>query len=150
MDPIVEFYRGGPDHAGRTLEEILAWSHDQLERTHDYIQWLFPTTAPSRYNASAPLVTEATKEAFQAQPTLRQKLAHASLRMWFFYDVPGKPFWVTRSNHNFLRITRIITSLRELGLSEEAHSFLARMRTIYLAHANDQTPLIFWEQAALG
>ena len=46
-DPIVTFYSGGADDRGRTLEQILAWADDRLESVHDYIQWVFPTIAPS-------------------------------------------------------------------------------------------------------
>src|SRR5687767_14960180 len=63
-DAIVEFYSGGRDSAGRTLDEILAWDDDRLEAIHDYIQWLFPTRQPSGVNPFAPLVTDATVRAF--------------------------------------------------------------------------------------
>ena len=33
-DPIVAFYSGGPDTAGRTLEGILAWDDERLEAVH--------------------------------------------------------------------------------------------------------------------
>jgi hypothetical protein len=40
---LVSFYDGsGPDGNGRTLEEILQWDAEKLERSHDYIQTLFP------------------------------------------------------------------------------------------------------------
>ncbi|NLS93662.1 MAG: hypothetical protein GXX96_15995 [Planctomycetaceae bacterium] len=40
---ILAFYSGWrADSEGRTLDEIRAWGFDQLERSHDYIQWLFP------------------------------------------------------------------------------------------------------------
>ena len=53
--PILRFYgSGGTDHAGRTLEEILAWDDRHLEEVHDYIQWLFPLEEPSRANPCTP------------------------------------------------------------------------------------------------
>ena len=57
-EQLVGFYRGtGPDTAGRTINEVWAFDHDQLERQHDYIQWLFPTDQPSEFTPDAPLLT---------------------------------------------------------------------------------------------
>ncbi|MGH9411741.1 MAG: opioid growth factor receptor-related protein, partial [Vicinamibacterales bacterium] len=47
---VVDLYSGGSDDEGRTLQQILAWDDDRLERAHDYIQWLFPTRQPSGVN----------------------------------------------------------------------------------------------------
>jgi hypothetical protein len=50
---IMDFYSGlSPDHRGRHLNEILEWSDDELERVHDYIQWLFPLTERSGFNST--------------------------------------------------------------------------------------------------
>lgn len=40
--PIVDFYLGGQDSKGRTLDDILAFSDQQFEAGHDFIQWIFP------------------------------------------------------------------------------------------------------------
>ena len=42
-NPVI-LYLGHKDYKGRSLEQILAWTDADLERTHDYIQVLFPTT----------------------------------------------------------------------------------------------------------
>ena len=48
VNRIIGFYSGTePDHRGRYLHEIQRWSDDQLEKVHDYIQWLFPLPEPS-------------------------------------------------------------------------------------------------------
>lgn len=139
-DPIVAFYSGGPDHRGRTLEDILGWSDAALEAVHDYIQWLFPTSAPSGVNPHAPLVSAATRTAFAARPELRAALARSLERMVLFYglrresagtdDVRVVPderrfaaraaVWLLPGNHNHLRLTRIIQSLAALGLTADA------------------------------
>ena len=55
--PIVDFYSGKTkDSSGRTLMEIHAWGYDELEKIHDYIQWLFPLPEPSQYNPLAPVL----------------------------------------------------------------------------------------------
>ena len=141
-DRIVAFYSGGRDDRGRTLDEILAWPDDQLELTHDYIQWLFPAPARSAVNPSAPLVTPATRAAFASQPALTNRLRQAFDRMLAFYglkrqtdadghvqvviDQPRFPFrapgWLRPGNHNHLRLTRIMQSLASLGLDAEARA----------------------------
>ena len=68
-DPLLRFYRlEGTDARGRTLSEIWSWDADRLEGVHDYIQWLFPLPEASAFNPSAPLLTDATLEAFRADP----------------------------------------------------------------------------------
>jgi hypothetical protein len=141
-DLIVSFYEGGTDHKGRTLPEILEWPDLQLELTHDYIQWLFPTASPSAVNRSAPLVTPATSAAFAKQPALRDRLLEALDRMLTFYGLrrstaadgsvtiepDPKLFplrageWLHAGSHNHLRLTRIMQSLASLGLPGEARA----------------------------
>jgi hypothetical protein len=135
VDPIVAFYRGGRDRAGRTLAEILSWDDDRLEAVHDYIQWLFPTRQPSGVNPDAPQVTDATAAAFVADPVLRHRLRGALDRMLAFYglrrttrgvDIDGARFalrsrvWLRRENHNHLRLTRMMQSLAALDLRDDA------------------------------
>jgi hypothetical protein len=140
IDRIVAFYSGGTDDQGRTLEEILGGSDHFLEVTHDYIQWLFPTSVRSGVNPSAPLVTADTAAAFAARPELRDGLSRALDRMLAFYGLrrnvdaqgglkiaidwaalpDGTPSWLRPHDHNHLRLTRIMKSLAELGLASEA------------------------------
>jgi len=50
MPMIIDFYENaGPDSEGRYLEEIWAWSDDDLMAEHDWIQWLFPTDHESDF-----------------------------------------------------------------------------------------------------
>jgi hypothetical protein len=141
-DPIVAFYSGGRDSAGRTLREILAWNDGALEAVHDYIQWVFPTRQPSGVNPNAPLVTIDTSRAFASNGELREGLRDAFTRMLAFYglrrtrDDAGAvrieiddarfgdrgPTWLHPNNHNHLRLTRIMQSLAALGLPDEARA----------------------------
>jgi len=136
-DPIVAFYSGGGDDAGRTVREILAWDDDHLEGVHDYIQWLFPTRRPSGVNPFAPLVTDDTVRAFTDDPRLRDRLREAFDRMLAFYglrrdgeriEIDDARFpirsrvWLHPGNHNHLRLTRIMDSLATLGLRDDARA----------------------------
>ena len=140
-DRAVRFYSGGTDDRERTLDRILAWPDEQLEMVHDYIQWLFPTIAPSGVNPSAPLVTAGTAAAFAANPELRERLRRSLERMLRFYGlrramkddevrivIDAARFseraaaWLRPRNHNHLRLTRIMQSLSALGLDVEARA----------------------------
>ena len=136
-DPIVAFYSGGQDAAGRTLAGILAWNDERLEAVHDYIQWVFPTRQPSGVNPLAPLVTDATVRAFTEDAALRARVRQALDRMLTFYGLtwrgsivaidesrfPARArVWLSPGNHNHLRLTRILDSVSTLGLIAEARA----------------------------
>lgn len=154
QSPLIAFYSAtAPDHRGRTLADILAFSDDELESNHDFIQWLFPLPVPSPVNPAAPTLDEATILAFHARPELRRALRDSFERMLDFYGfelhhaegeyaiVPGPRWqeaarnWLTPGNHNFLRITRILHSLTLLGHHELATAFLAALEDVYRGHA---------------
>ena len=170
-DPIVVFYSGGGDAAGRTLRQILAWNDQTLEEVHDYIQWVFPTEQRSAVNPSAPLVTGETIRAFGADPHLRGAMRDAFTRMLAFYGLRAAAddtgavrvsidesrfprraaTWLTPNNHNHLRLTRIMQSLAALGLRNEAAALQrCLVHDVAGGHGADSiTPatLRFWRDA---
>jgi hypothetical protein len=138
-----------PDHSGRMLADILAWPDIRLEFTHDFIQWLFPMRVPSPVNPAAPTVDDATVKEFAADPALREALAASFLRMVTFYGFEVRQSgpsiticrsaewpdrsknWLVPRNHNMLRITRILTSLRLLGLGDYAVALFEVLTDVY-------------------
>jgi hypothetical protein len=139
---LLRFYDGtGTDDRGRRLEDIWSWEHPQLEAVHDFIQWMFPTRRPSGVNPLAPLITDEVQQAFARSVRLRNRLRQSLIVMLDFYGFErceteegpsvarGPHFerrsrnWLSPGNHNHLRITRMLRSLRLLGLSEEARAF---------------------------
>ena len=85
---LVRFYaRLAPDDRGRFLEEIQGWSDLQLERTHDYIQWLFPLTKRSAFNPSAPILDAKAISEFLSRPKLRANFRASLVRMLAFYGL---------------------------------------------------------------
>jgi len=136
MSVITEFFhQTAPNTDNRMLFHILGLPNHQLEASHDLIQWLFPTTEKSKYNPTAPVLTEEDIAAFKADDNLRNALRGCYSRFLMFLGltelengdvVKGDNFksrykevW-SYWNHNFLRITRAISSLRTLGLMKEA------------------------------
>jgi len=80
---LVRFYaRLAPDDRGRFLEEIQGWSDLQLERTHDYIQWLFPLTKRSAFNPSAPILDAKAISEFRSRPKLRANFRAPWFACW--------------------------------------------------------------------
>jgi hypothetical protein len=151
--PLVSFYSGAaPDDRGRYLEDILGWSDFDLESHHDFIQWLFPLRTRSGANPSAPILDRETIERFRSDEQLRSNLERAFERMMRFYgfEPPGSLHWVTPHNHNYLRLTRMISSLRLLGHERHARTLYQHLLDVYERHADVIGPITFryWSEAA--
>jgi len=167
--PHVSFYLGKtPDHRGRHLAEIRQLDDDDLESVHDYIQWMFPLPEVGM-NPYAPLLDVATIREFRARPELQHEVRKSFLRMLIFYGLTenhddGKielapafeqkaHNWLRPFNHNYLRITRILRSLRLFGLEHEAGTFFQCLAKIYEHEESLPDPRIpkrtfwFWESA---
>jgi hypothetical protein len=137
---LVLFHRGrGTDHAGRRISAIHQFDFQELEWTHDYIQWLFPLVTRSHFNKMAPLLNEADRAEFHRDPVIRRNFLISLELMWEFYGFQPaendglkrterweecRDNWLTRDNHNLLRITRILRSSMLCGFVPEARSFL--------------------------
>ena len=124
VGPIVAFLEGeGTDARGRTLFDVLGSDNATLEQVHDFIQWLFPLPEPSGAAPDAPVLTPDETRAIQDSVMAQCALAAATDRMEAFYR--SYPGWLRPHDHNHLRITRIIRSLRLLRGEEEADAFRA-------------------------
>ena len=148
-NPLYAFYSGrGRDDQGRLFEEVLAFSVDELERTHDFIQWLFPLFERSGANPAAPVLDGATASALRSDPALRQQVQRSLQLMLRFYGlelttVQGaeriersgtfnerRLIWLTPGNHNFLRLTRILKFLSILQATELLRALLVCLEGI--------------------
>jgi hypothetical protein len=225
---IVRFYDPSikaEDSHGRTLNQILKWDDAHLERSHDYIQMIFPLPEGSMFSFNAPIIDEEVMLKFRSRAELRQRMSLSLNRMLQFYGftvsteplepkntvtgfkektetntfdepdreatgedegkrkpnedvttaataatatissaqasslgyyiVRGKNWdtascnWTGRMDHNHLRITRILRSLRVLGLQKECEAFFKALQDVY----NDprsrigERSMMFWERA---
>ncbi|XP_063347534.1 opioid growth factor receptor-like protein 1 [Pelmatolapia mariae] len=117
---------------GIYIEEILSkWrgDYDKLEHNHTYIQWLFPLREQGLNFYAHELTQDEIKEFQSTREAKRRFLAAYSLMLDFYGvklldksgNVARAPNWQERfqhlneSHHNYLRITRILKSLGELG-----------------------------------
>ncbi|QSZ37558.1 hypothetical protein DSL72_008656 [Monilinia vaccinii-corymbosi] len=169
---LVAFYRNKkPDDQGRFISDILQWNHRKLEETHDYIQWLFPLPEASMVS-DAPLVDGDVFAAFHASSELQSELRKSLVKMLDFYgfkfadDSSEKDFpviikssnfndrcgnWLVNLNHNHLRISRILRSLRILGLEFEAAAFYKALSSIiYQKHRQiiNNRSTEYWRRSA--
>lgn len=157
---LIEFCGGTePDHRGRYLHEIQRWPDDQLEKVHDYIQWLFPLAEPSGFNVAAPVLNRESIQEFRERPDLQEKLRVSFRRMLSFYglETPSgeqiaitrapnfaakATVWLTPGNHNHLRLTRILKCLNLLGLEAEAKALFACLSETYEDERDKELPAI--------
>ena len=151
LEVIVAFYLSQrPDSSGRMIEDIWSWDYQKLEYTHDYIQWLFPLKEKSRFNLNAPVLNDEVIRSFTMNEQLRMRLSKSLKVMLGFYGLQSKEHeladieitkadqyqerkldWIEQKNHNYLRITRILTSLSILGLEKYAQAFFKCLSEIY-------------------
>ena len=145
---IVGFLEGKtPDHRGRTLSMVLAFSDDRVEQTHDYIQWLFPLDEPSGSVHGALVLSNLDIDEIRKSPAARANLIKAS--EWFFQFLNRNQRWVAKYDHNQLRITRVIKSLRLLVGHKEADNFRQSIFD-YLGEDSDligEKAKSFWKSA---
>ncbi len=165
---IVTFYRGrGRDSRGRYLRDVQQQSLGDLESVHDYIQWMFPLPEPSKAVPGSPVLTPEDIEEFRADQGLKSELLKSFDIMLRFYGfelseagdqlrvsfAPGfaarSRVWLSPHNHNFLRLTRILRCLSQLGCERQARALLESLRDLYRHHPAEigSTALRHWELA---
>jgi hypothetical protein len=153
----------GTDNRGRSLADVWAYSDDEMEDVHDFIQWLFPLREPSQFNAQAPLLDDANIAEFRSDPRLRANLMRSFERFLEFLGLRYDDGCITNAgdatahqrdlwrypNHNWLRITRVLRSARLLGLEEEARAFFKFLGELKESGRSGIDPVTFryWEDA---
>lgn len=154
-DLLLPFYRGeGRDSEGRLLQDIWRMSNAQKSAGHDFIQWLFPSFKKSNYNPNAPVLNQELANAMKTDPIIVANLRKSFESMLSYYGMrydaaqkkvlaasnleERKRDWFHAGDHNFLRITRILSCLKAMGLKSEAKAFYD-----FLAHMNQTQPGVF-------
>jgi len=168
---LILFLGTGADHLDRKLSQIAQKSDRWLEETHDYIQWLFPLYAGSQFNPHAPVLTDDMRGAFtdashSDHAVVQRNFGSAIYRMLVFYGYSVTPVapddvsatgewsekadnWLTKGNHNFMRLTRILRSMVLLGREPLARSFHCCLIAAARAHPKiiSQRKADFWKEA---
>ena len=120
---LVNFLNGtGPDHQGRYLQDIWDFDDKTIEQTHDFIQWIFPLTEKSMSVPGVPTLSAEDIEAIRTSEAARSNLERSA--NWYLGFLQRNDHWIKAYDHNHLRITRAIKSLRLLVSKEIAKAFL--------------------------
>ena len=167
-EALVAFHTAaGRDGRGRTIEDVWRLELDELEWSHDYIQWLFPLLEPSRAQPQSPVLTSAAAEVLRQSSEAHERLLRSTRVMARFYGFtvapagPGwvvtlapeferrKQLWLAPGNHNYLRHTRILKSLTLLGLPSLAAAWLECLVAVHQAHSSlvGRGTLEYWRAA---
>ena len=120
--PIIAFLGGvGTDSHGRLLNDIWAFSDAEIERTHNFIQWLFPLAEASLSVPGSPTLTSDEIAALRLSVAAKTSIVESA--DWYSAFLSRHSHWKAKYDHNHLRITRAIKSLRLLVSDEEANRF---------------------------
>lgn len=168
MGKILEFYSGKPfiHPLGFTIDYVWAWNWDVLETQHDYIQWLFPLTTRSAAIPRSPIITQDEVKEFKEDVELKKKLLKSLQVMLDFYgfslESSGRIHideslnykagrWISAVNHNYWRISRILSSLSLLGLPQYAKELHTALCEIYKKYPDQigASTMKYWD-AAIG
>lgn len=148
----IEFLRGdGKNASGYTLEDILLWDDDSWEMEHDFIQWLFPTDRESSFNPDAPVLDGDAVHEMRGSVEIRGNLLNAYERFLGFVGLTRGPEGLCgvdskleEPNHNWLRVGRVIRSLKLLGCEQSAvelFDFVSKLENV------DSWTLDFWNDS---
>ena len=145
---IVGFLEGKtPDHRGRMLSMLWNQTDDDAENTHDYIQWMFPLDEPSQAVNGTPVLSDYDIDEIKENQLAIENLEKSE--RWFLGFLERNDHWIVNYDHNHLRITRAIKSLRLLTSDQAADAF--RDKVIALAGDNlnlvDQKARDYWASA---
>ena len=160
-DPIIR----GRDPRSYTLDDILNWRDDRIERDKDCFLTLFPLPqGGGGYHAfrPTPRVDEATFVAFNTRQDLRAQLLRSLDRIWQLFGfqrvqqssvIRGREYsYATErfrkaweSHHD--QVSRIVRCLRILGLPRETFYFYYTI--VRAIHVSDKTRKL-WLEAAVG
>jgi Opioid growth factor receptor (OGFr) conserved region len=145
MSKLIDFYLDeGVNNSGDKIGDIWQEDDDYFEFCHSHIQWLFPVPEPSNFNPDAPILTNEDITLFKSNPVLKDNLQSSFRRFMEFLGLEYQAYnntviktdnfyllAFTMPNHNWLRITRVLRSLKLLGLEDEANAFFNFLKDIH-------------------
>ncbi len=120
-------------------KDYLNQTHLQLEKRHNYIQYMFPTDIPSK-RIGTPTISADDAYILGKNKTVRENLRLATEVMIEFFT--NKKHW-RKNDHNFKRISRILRCLRLFGLDDEADRFYELVIPVVKPIADDKTEM-YW------
>ena len=148
MSSLCSFLTGHETNSsGWLLSHVWKFNDTQIENTHTFIQWVFPTDEPSRATPGSPVLDEEQILEIQNNDQAKQNLSKSA--DWFFNFLRRNNYWRKAHDHNHLRITRVIKSLRLLCGDDEADYYKEQFWQLLGADIS-QIPsktIEYWEDA---
>ena len=145
---MLNFLKGNETDAyKRYLKDIWIMSDEQIENTHNFIQWVFPLNERSNAVPKSPILTNeeiiSIKKSETAQKNIKKSVE------WFLEFLSRNSYWICPNNHNHLRITRAIKSLRLIHSNEEAEKFKNSIMNLIQGNENkiNSTSLKYWKNS---
>lgn len=148
MNDIVSFLNGEKRNAsGWLLSEIWKFTDSEIENTHTFIQWIFPTSEGSRATPGSPVLDEDQIDQINNSDRAKKNLRKSA--DWYFNFLRRNGFWKKPHDHNHLRITRLIKSLRLLCGDDEADYYKERLWQLLGADISiiPSKTIDYWENA---
>jgi hypothetical protein len=103
------------------LADIWRFDDDEIDTTHDFIQWMFPLKEASSANVDAPTLLASEIDQIRNSIQCQQNLVASAA--WILSFLKRTEVIYQYTNHNHLRVTRIIKSLRLLRSDPPADRF---------------------------
>ena len=137
------------DFKNRLLQDIWNFSDQEIEHTHDFIQILFPLDEESgAVSYGIYLDSSEAILSIKANKLATENIVKSS--KWFLSFLARNSHWKRKHDHNYLRITRIIKSLRLLVSDQEANKFYESFMQLVDENLKSKiniTTLTYWENA---
>ena len=135
------------DFKGRLLIDIWNYTDYEIEANHDFIQLIFPLDKPSKavFN-NLFLKNNDQINTLRTDDLVKKNILKSS--DWFLKFLINNNQWKNYSDHNQLRITRIIECLRLLISNKDANDFYNKITKLLGndVKINSRT-LKFWREA---
>jgi hypothetical protein len=141
----------------------MQYGYEQFEGDHAWIQWILPTKERSAFNVECPLLTDEDIVLFKSDPVLIENYMYAIYRAMDFFGMTvfrgeavwqeagnhkNPKWWLEHFNHNFLRMTRLLLSLRYMGYDRLCRSIFTLLSEYEESHQNSVQQ--YWGPAAYG
>jgi hypothetical protein len=162
MNDILGFYlncKSIREKYGHTHSDFLNKFGDGLEHCHTFIQMAFPLKEASSMVKGAPVLDDETIAIFNDSMVLTKAVEKSYFHMMNFLQLIlngneyslalGNWYWVKLGDHNYLRITRMILSLKLLGLKVLSDDLYNRVKILYSMYPESIGPVTFqyWTDA---
>lgn len=118
-------YARAPLANGNRRDTLLHLSDEEFESNHGFIQWAFPSNEKSYHNFTAPTLDLESAMVLAEDQEFVTFLENMTVR--FLEFLHRNRHWVKAHDHNHLRISRVLKSIRLLHSYELASWFYQRV-----------------------